>query len=43
MCRIKKPIVSGVDKVASVMPVPVSMVGATAEELDKEFEDTPNN
>lgn len=40
LCRIKKPIVSGVDKVASVMPAPASMIGATAEELDKEFEET---
>ena len=41
MCRIKKPIVSGVDKVASVMPGPASMIGATAEELDGAFEEDP--
>ena len=40
MCRIKKPIVSGVDKVASVMPAPASMIGASAKELEEEFEDT---
>ena len=39
MCRIKKPIVSGVDKVASAMPAPVSIISATAEELESDFED----
>ena len=42
MCRIKKPIVSGVDKVASVMPAPASMIGAAAEELDGAFEEAPH-
>ena len=43
MCRIKKPIVSGVDKVASVMPAPAHMIGASAKELEGEFEETPRD
>ena len=35
MCKIKKPLVSGIDKVASVMPSPANKVGANAEELDE--------
>ncbi len=35
MCKIKKPLVSGIDKVASVMPSPANIVGANAEELDE--------
>lgn len=39
MCRIKKPLVSEIDKIASSMPRPVDKLGISAEELDKEFED----
>ena len=42
MCRIKKPIVSGVDNVAPGMPAPASMIGAAAEELDGAFEEAPH-
>ena len=39
-CKIKKPIVSGVDRIAKAMPAPASMIGASAEELEKEFEES---
>ncbi|MCQ2547059.1 MAG: hypothetical protein MJ161_05895 [Clostridia bacterium] len=38
-CRIKKPVVWGIDKVASAMPAPANKIAASAEELDSEFED----
>lgn len=38
-CRIKKPLVTGIDKIASAMPRPVDMISASAEELEKEFEE----
>ena len=35
MCTIKKPVVSGIDRVASAMPRPANKVAASAEELDE--------
>ena len=37
-CRIKKPLITGIDKVASSMPAPAKLIAANAEELDSEFE-----
>lgn len=37
-CRIKKPIITGIDKFASAMPAPANKIAANAEELDSEFE-----
>ncbi len=38
-CRIKKPLVTGIDKIASVMPRPVDKLSTSADELEKEFEE----
>ena len=38
-CRIKKPFITGIDKVTSAMPSPVDKLSSNAEELDKEFEE----
>ncbi len=35
MCRIKKPLVSGIDRVASSMPQPANKIASSAEELDE--------
>lgn len=35
MCRIKKPLVSGIDRVASAIPGPAKKVASSAEELDR--------
>lgn len=39
LCRIKKPIVTGVDRVASAMPSPANKLARNAEELESEFEE----
>ena len=39
LCLIKKPLVSGIDKVASAMPMPVDKIAKRATELDEEYED----
>lgn len=38
LCRIKKPIITGIDKVASAMPSPANKLAKSAQELDSEFE-----
>ncbi len=37
-CRIKKPLITGIDKVASAMPAPANKLATNAEELDSEFD-----
>ena len=41
LCKIKKPLLSGIDRVVSSLPTPVDKLSANAEELDKEFDDGP--
>lgn len=38
MCRIKKPLVTGIDKVASAMPSPANKLSANADELEKDYD-----
>ena len=39
ICKIKKPIVTEIDKITSSMPRPVHRLSSNAEELEKEFEE----